>query len=178
MFMRTRLASVVLAGLLLLQASAAEPTTEEYHVKGAFLLNFVNFVAWPNGAFKSPGDAIAICVLGTNPFTSALDVAAQKMTADNRAVTVRQIPDPQQAHQCQIVFVSVSERKRSRAVLEAVQGESVLTVGESEGFVASGGVIEFRVEESRVKMEINAAAAKKAGLNISSRLLNLAQARR
>ncbi len=60
-------------------------------------------------------------------------------------------------------------------LLEAVQGASVLTVGESEGFIASGGVIEFRVEESKVRMEISEAAAKRAGLHISAKLLSLAQ---
>ena len=97
------------------------------------------------------------------------------MVVEKRTVAVRQITDPRQARQCQIVFVSVSERKRARAVLEAVQGASVLTVGESEGFIAGGGVIEFRVEESKVRMEISAAAGKLAGLHISAKLLSLSQ---
>jgi hypothetical protein len=62
-----------------------------------------------------------------------------------------------------------------RAVLDAVQGGSVLTVGESEGFIAGGGVIEFRLEENKVRMEISVAAAKRAGLHISAKLLSLAQ---
>jgi hypothetical protein len=157
------------------RALAADPAAEEYQVKGAFLLNFAKFVEWPEQAFKGPGDAITICVLGANPFTPALDLAARQVMVEDRAVTVRQIPDPQQARQCQIVFVSVSERKRARALLEAVKGKSVLTVGESEGFISSGGVIEFRVEESRVRMEISAEAAKSAGLHISAKLLSLAQ---
>jgi hypothetical protein len=76
------------------------------------------------------------------------------------------------------VFVSLSERKRAHAVLQAAEGGSVLTVGESEGFAAGGGMIEFSVEESKVRMEINAAAAKRAGLHISAKLLSLAQAGR
>ena len=62
-----------------------------------------------------------------------------------------------------------------RAVVEAVQADSVLTVGESESFVAAGGVIEFRLEDNGVGMEINAVAAKRAGLRISAKLLSLAQ---
>jgi len=69
----------------------------------------------------------------------------------------------------------VAERKRARAVLEALQGVSVLTVGESEGFIASGGIIEFRLEEGKVRMEISEAAAKRAGLHISAKLLSLSQ---
>jgi len=51
----------------------------------------------------------------------------------------------------------------------------VLTVGESEGFIAAGGIVEFRLEESKVRMDIGEAAAKRAGLRISSKLLSLAQ---
>ena len=172
--MRCKFAFLILSAVLI-QASAADSPAEEYRVKAAFLLNFANFVEWPSQAFHGPGDAISICVLGANPFSPEMDAAARKMVAENRLVTVRQIADYQQARECQIVFVGLSERKRVHALLEAVQDDSVLTVGESEGFVASGGVIEFKVEESRVKMEISAAAAKRAKLTISSRLLNLVQ---
>jgi hypothetical protein len=160
----------------LVQAWAAEPPAEEYRVKGAFLLNFAKFVEWPAEAFHGPSDAIAICVLGANPLTSALEQAAGQVVVEKRTVVVRQIADPHQGRECQIIFVSVSERKRVRAVMEAVQGASVLTVGESEGFIANGGVIEFRVEESKLRMEISASAGKLAGLRISAKLLSLSQA--
>ena len=145
-------------------------------MKGAFLLNFVKFVEWPVQAYKSPADPIAICLLGANPFGPGLAQAAHGTVVEKRNVEVRQIADPQQAHGCQIVFVGASERKRVRAVMEATKGASVLTVGESEGFIAGGGVIQFWVEESKVKMEISAEAAKRAGLHISAKLLNLSQA--
>jgi len=48
-------------------------------------------------------------------------------------------------------------------------------VGESEGFLSGGGVIEFRVDENKVKIEISADAAKRAGLRISAKLMSLSQ---
>jgi hypothetical protein len=168
---QAKLAFVFLVGALGIKSEQAE----EYHVKGAYLLNFAKFVEWPAEAYKGPADPIAICILGANPFGPELAQAAQEAVVDKRGVTVRQIQEAQQARQCHIVFVGASERKRFRAVLEAARGASVLTVGESEGFVAGGGVIEFRVEESKVKMEISADAAKRAGLHISAKLLSLSQ---
>jgi len=170
----TKLALVLLA---LSPALAADSAADEYRVKGAFLLNFAKFVEWPAQSFQGPKEPISICILGANPFTSALETAAREVVVENRTVTVRQIPDPLQARQCQIVFLSASERKRVHAVLDAVQGGSVLTVGESSGFLAGGGVIELKVEESKVKMEISMASAKRAGLHISAKLLSLAQIR-
>jgi hypothetical protein len=159
-------------------AGGAEPAVEEYQVKGAFLLNFTKFVDWPPQVFKGPGDPIAICVLGRTPFGPELNRAARETVVASRTVSVRQVSDGQQAGQCQIVFVGASERKRSRTWLEALKGKSVLTVGESEGFLASGGVINFKLEGERVRIEISTEAADRAGLHISAKLLSLAQSER
>jgi hypothetical protein len=51
-------------------------------------------------------------------------------------------------------------------------------VGESDGFLAAGGVVNFKLEGERVRIEINAAAADRVGLHISAKLLNLAQSER
>jgi hypothetical protein len=156
-------------------ACGAEPVAEEYQVKGAFLLNFTKFVDWPPQVFHGPGDPIAICILGENPFGPLLDRAARETVVANRTVSVRQVSDGQQASRCQIVFMGASERKRARALLEALRGKSVLTVGESEGFLANGGVVNFKLEGERVRIEISTAAADRAGLHISAKLLSLAQ---
>jgi hypothetical protein len=173
---RVYCAILLVFAAVLSQARAADSPNEEYRVKGAFLLNFAKFVEWPPQAFKNPSDPMSICILGANPFTPALEAAARQIVVDGHALTLQQIQEPQQAHQCQVVFVSVAEKKRARSLLEAVKGESVLTVGESDGFIAGGGVIEFRVEESKVRIDISETAAKRAGLRISAKLLSLAQA--
>ena len=173
--MNIRLALVLLVGAAL-PASPAEAAAEEYQVKGAFLVNFAKFFEWPAQSFKGPADPISICILGQNPFGPALDLAARETVVESRALTVHQVSDAHEARQCHIVFVSISERKRSRALLEAVKGESVLTVGESEGFLADGGVVNFRLEGDKVRFEINAKAAALAKLHISAKLLSLAQA--
>jgi hypothetical protein len=61
-------------------------------------------------------------------------------------------------------------------MLQAVQGASVLTVGESDSFIAGGGVIDFKLDGEKVRIEINTEAADRAKLRISAKLLSLAQA--
>jgi hypothetical protein len=172
--MLARLIVIVLIGAMDL-ICAAEPVVAEYEVKGAFLLNFTKFVDWPPQVFKGPGDPIAICVLGQSPFGPELDRAAREMVVADRTVSVRQVADGQHATQCQIVFVSAAERTRTRAFMEAVRGRNVLTVGESEGFLAAGGVINLKLDGGKVRIEISTAAAERAGLHISAKLLGLAQ---
>ncbi len=145
-------------------------------MKGAYLLNFAKFVDWPEQVFKGPSDPIVICVVGQNPFGPGLEKAARDTVVASRSVAVRVVSDMQQASQCQILFMSAVERKRSRTLLQAVQSGSVLTVGEWDGFIASGGVIGFKVDDEKVRIEINIAAADRAKLHISAKLLSLAQA--
>ena len=50
----------------------------------------------------------------------------------------------------------------------------ILTVGETEGFATQGGIVNFKVEGGRVRLEINIEAAERAKLRISSKVLSLA----
>jgi hypothetical protein len=74
-----------------------------------------------------------------------------------------------------IVFISDSERDRLPAILKSLEASPVLTVGEMDEFAERGGVIRFRVEQDRVRLDINVAAAERARLRISSQLLKLAR---
>ena len=154
---------------------AEPPVADEYPVKAAFLFNFAKFVEWPAAAFKGPEDPVAICVLGQNPFGTALEDVVRDKTVANRAFVVRGVLNTQQATTCQILFVSASERKRFRILLDELKGRSILTVGEGDDFTANGGIINFRLKDARVRIEIDAGAANRAGLHISSKLLSLAE---
>lgn len=172
--MLSRLMAIVLLGVAS-PAGFAEQAADEYAVKGAFLINFTKFVTWPPQVFKAPRDPIAICVLGENPFGPGLDRAARETVAGRRNLTVRQVADGPEASQCQIVFIGASERKRSRGWLDELRDASVLTVGESDSFLASGGIIDFALDGSKVRIEISTAAADRVGIQISAKLLSLAQ---
>ena len=51
----------------------------------------------------------------------------------------------------------------------------VLTVGEADRFARRGGMIGFFFEDNRVRLEVNRAAAERAGLRVSSKLLAVAR---
>ena len=124
---------------------------------------------------SGPEDPIAICVLGQNPFGGALEDVVRNKIVANRGFQVRDVANAQQASKCQIVFVTASERKRFRSLMEDLKGHSILTVGEADDFTASGGVINFKLKDARVRIEIDASAAERAKLHISSKLLSLAE---
>jgi hypothetical protein len=157
------------------QVRAEDPVADEYPVKAAFLFNFAKFVEWPADAFKGPDDPFAICVLGQNPFRGALEDVVRNKTVAERGFVVREVSNAQQASKCHIVFVTASERKRFHTLLAELKGHSILTVGEAEDFVANGGVINFKLKDARVRIEVDTGAAERAKLRISSKLLSLAE---
>jgi hypothetical protein len=169
-----RIVFILLMGVMW-RAHAGETGIEEYQVKAAFLFNFARFVEWPAQAFKSTNAPIEICLLGPNPFGSLLDKAVEGKAVGNRRFEVREVRDAPQANECHIVFVSAAGWTRSRAVLGDIKKCCVLTVGETGEFIAGGGMINLRLEDARVRVEINPDAAERAGLRISSKLLSLAE---
>jgi YfiR/HmsC-like len=169
---------LIAAGLVIVAGAwAEEPQLNEYQVKAAFLLNFANFVEWPQGTFAGTDDRFSVCVLGKNPFGQNLDVLAKRKTAEGRLFDVRQIPGVKESAGCQIVFVSSSERLRYRVIIEGLKS-GILTVGETDDFAEQGGAMELVVVEGKVQIKIDARAAKDRNLRVSSHLLSLAKSAR
>ncbi len=157
-----------------LTCQAAEEQVPEHQVKAAFLLNFTKFVEWPETAFGDGHSPIAICVLGEDPFGSALDQIVEGEVVEGRRVIVRRIKEPPVAKQCQVLFVSPVIKDVSQILTSG--GTGILTVGEgSDNFLREGGVISFVVENRHVRFDINQSAAETEGLKLSSRLLRVAR---
>src|SRR5437879_10455237 len=94
--------TLILAGLL--AAGALAQGFDEYRVKTAFLYNFVKFVEWPDDAFQSAKDPIAICMIGYDPQRRALEDLVRGKAIQGRAIVVRQVSNAEQAKICQVLF--------------------------------------------------------------------------
>ena len=156
------------------QAAAQSGSLREYEIKTAFIYNFVKFVDWPPTALPETSDTINLCVWGDEPFAVAFDSLKDKAVKGRRLV-VRHIEQPRDFEGCHVLFVGSSEEKRAQQAMQALQGRSVLTVGEMERFPQLGGIINFVVEKNRVRFEINVNSAERASLKLSSQLLSLAK---
>ena len=143
----------------------------EYKVKVAFLYNFTRFIDWPQ---ISPSSDFSVCILGLNPFGEELDAINGKPVKDRKVVT-RLIKNVRDIEGCDCLFVSDSEKQNLGDIFRAVGERNVLTVGDMKGFAEAGGVIQFVMQESKIRFFINLTGARRAGLKISSKLLELAK---
>ncbi|MGH8058533.1 MAG: YfiR family protein [Candidatus Entotheonellia bacterium] len=172
---RKLLGVMALLSLWAIVHAAELPAPSEYQIKAAFLYNFAKFVEWPSRALPESSASITLCVLGEDPFGADLDRTIEGKTINGRAPVTRRLKTLQGVDVCQILFISASERRRMGQILEALKDKSLLTIGETEPFARLGGVINFTMEQDKVRFEINVDAAERKGLKISSKLLKLAK---
>ncbi|MEI6414612.1 MAG: YfiR family protein [Pseudomonadota bacterium] len=142
----------------------------ENALKVAFIFNFVGFIEWP----AATGPALNLCVVGKDPFGTALDTLAGK-SVGTRTIQVMRLPGRQDVRRCQILFISPSEKNEVTSLLAALEGNSTLTASDTDGLVRQGVMIGLELEQKRVVFDVNLEAARRAGLSISSKLLRLAK---
>ncbi len=153
-----------------MEAQAAPPT--EYEVKAAFIHNIAKFVEWP-AAMPSSGRA-RLCLLGENPFGGALEALHGKQIGK---MSWEIVPAGASTNlkECRVLFIAASERGNLGSILESIGNSPVLTVGDTEGYAGHGVMVNFYLEENKVRFEINREAAARARLAMSSQLLKLAR---
>jgi hypothetical protein len=150
------------------------PALTEYQVKALFLLNFAKYVDWPVEAFAQETTPITIGIIGENKFGDDLKNAVAGKNIGGRTITIRQIEREEDWGKCNILFISASEKVHLAQILATVKTMPVLTVGESDQFVQQGGIINFLKKDGKVRLEIGLDAARQAKLQISSKLLGVA----
>jgi hypothetical protein len=156
------------------QVGQAQTSLSEYQVKALFLFNFAKYVEWPAEAFSGPSASITIGILGASPCAQHLKKAVEGKTISGRSIVVRQIEKTEDAGLCHILFISDLEKNRLGELLGHVRDRPVLTVGESEQFAQHGGVIGFVMKDGKVRLAIDLKAARQANLQVSSKLLSVA----
>jgi len=172
-----RLALVVclLLGVAARAADATKPFGE-YQVKAVFLYNFTKFVSWPTNVFNGANAPFVIGVLGADPFGPALDELVSAQSVGSHPISVRRLGRDEPIGGCQILFVARSERERLPDVFAAVKDRPILTVGDMPRFVELGGMFNLALSQRRVVIDvIDNAAARAVGLQVNSKLLDLAR---
>ncbi len=194
--------ALLAAALIVMGASVAvwadSASSREYQLKAAFLYNFMMFIDGHRFDPKSndketpdPNEPIVIGIIGVDPFGKVFGPLKDRRIRD-RLVVVRRFkgldgfadpngdvpPEHPQLNAikvCHVLFVCASERKHVRSHLDPIRELGILMVADMPGFLEAGGMINFVIDEKKVRFEINTAAAARARLQIRSRLLRLAK---
>jgi YfiR/HmsC-like len=192
------MAASLLTASLSATVRADSATDREYRLKAAFLYSFMMFVEGGRFQWKSddqepsdPNEHVQIGIIGHAPFGNAFEPLKNKKIK-NRAVTIKwfkglaelaetdgrrpqQHPQIEAIRQCHLLFICSSEKAHIDILLSPIRTLGMLTVADMPGFLEAGGMVNFVIEDKKVRFEINSAAAKRARLQIRAKLLRLAR---
>jgi hypothetical protein len=161
-----------LTGMLLVVSSAfykpTQTTEEEYSLKAAFLYRFTDYVDWGN---TNTSQDFTIAVLGESEIIAPLNEIAKNKKVKDKAMDIKQYNDINDIGACQVIFISKNYAGSIEAVISKIGDKPVLIIAEQNGACEKGACINFLVSENKLKFEINQKAVAKAGLRISSQLL-------
>lgn len=171
------LAAGALTGVRALDACFGTGTdgVDEYQLKAAFLAKFVRYVTWPAERMGADDAPLVVGVLGQDPFGGKLEAAFKSRKSDERPIVVRRFQTLEGLESAHVLFVPAGEAGRIAEILRQVKDAGQLLIGESGDFAARGGVINFYLDDDKLRFEINTESAKRQRLKVSSDLLKLAR---
>lgn len=137
----------------------------ESDLKAVFVIRLLDFVKR-----QDPPEHTKICLLGRSDTASAIKRLGA--TKDPDTFSVDELQPSDLGNVCNLLFISGGVRG---GVVTKNQYFGVLTVSDSEGFAAEGGMIQLLRKNNRIGLKINAATVEAAGIQLSSRLLGLAE---
>ena len=149
--------------------SGSGPTAQlEVAVKATYLYKLAPFIDWPAGNAAQP---FTICVVGSDPFGAILDQAVAGQAFGARPYLIARVDTIGAGSTCNVAYIGGSASQSVANALQAVHGRPVLTVTDAND---PSGIVDFAVQDGRVRFRIDQRAATENGLTISSKLLNLA----
>ncbi len=154
-----------------LPANSFAGNISEYTVKAAFIYNFARFTQWPDES-----DELLICVYGRDPFGDSIDTLSGKQVQD-RTIKVIKTKLIEEVKSCHIVFLNIipPERRLFAGALQAIKGSHVLTIADAKNVVDFGVMIGLKFDNDKIAFDVNHTIAKASDIEISAKLLRLAQ---
>ncbi|MBZ0089476.1 MAG: YfiR family protein [Thermoanaerobaculia bacterium] len=142
--------------------------------KALFLLELARFVAWPDRLLPTPDTPFVIGVLGDSSLRRVLERELAGKFVDSHPVRVVGFRNLDEVDPCPLLYVGDRKAQQMESVVEFLEGDTVLTIGERDDFLERGGVLRVIERPDRIAFEVNLATAARAGLALSSRLLAVA----
>ncbi len=144
-------------------------------VEAAFVYNFTQFVEWPADAFLTKDAPFVVAVVGEDPLGGGLERAMAGKMACGRPIVVKHFASADRIEGCQVVFVPAAQDAAAAGILAKAANHPVLTVGQTDAFMQTGGAIRLLVEDGRIKFQLDPDVVDAAKLKASAKLMKLAR---
>ncbi len=141
-------------------------------IQTAYIYNFAKFIKWPSDIKNR--DSFNVCIYGDADFEGKLNKLDQKPLGKKK-ISVSRVDTKEEIQNCQMLILpSVGDSKLAELTAWAKK-HHIVTISDTEGYANRGVMINFYLENKKVRFEINHQKAKNANINISSKLLRVAK---
>jgi hypothetical protein len=166
---------VCLTLIAAMPAAAADSAASEYAVKAAIVHKIAKFVTWPDSNAGPGGQTLSICLPELDPIGPAIEALSGEVV-HGRPIEVLKLNEVATSiTDCKILYLSRPSSAEYLSLIDRVADAPVLTIGDSEEFVNSGGIVSLEINKAQIQFAINVGASQRAGLKISAHLLQLAK---
>jgi hypothetical protein len=148
-------------------------SVDEYTLKAIWLGKFTHFIEWP--ANHSSNRYFTIGVFHSDPFKGKLESIYSNYLINNKPVKIKYIFSCDSIKYFDLLFIPKDNEKQLAQIIRIAHENSVLLIGDSDGYAEQGVHINFFTINEQVRFEINEFAMRKSELFISYRLLNIAK---
>jgi len=165
-------AAALLAGVILPWLTCASgQAVNESTAKIQFMHYVAQYAAWPEKVLSPHDKHFVLGVLGDNPFGDALESYFKGKSVKTRGLVIKFFKSVEEVKDCQMLFISSSEKGNFTQILNKLEDTSILTISDSDGFIQKFCLIfTFITERSEITgglgWDINLPALKKARLQI------------
>ena len=153
---------------------AAQVVATPEEIQAVYLQKFVGYVDWPPGVFPTATAPIVVGISGSDRMFDLVSGVAAGKTVQARPIMVRRLVKPEDSDDVHLVFVGKESwkdlpgwtaRSKEHPMVVATDAPQGVDRGATLGFVQTG---------QRIRFEASVAAAEKAGVKLSARLLAVA----
>ncbi len=166
---------IIIVLVTILNPLAAQPdSVDEYAAKAVLAFNFARYTDWPKSAIAASPDSLRVCVVGDDTLVRSFQGISGRRIGE-RSIQVTALRGRDRPSKCDLIFINSRDRSVIAHLFSDIRDLPILTIGEIPDFADYGGIINLYRSDNKIRFEVSLAAAERANLTISSRLLRLAR---
>lgn len=153
---------------------AAADRASEAEVRRAVVFNLLQFVEWPDGR-QPPNGEFRLCVVDDAGRDDVLAALHGRRLRERRIAVLRIGRDLGDLSRCETLFIGAGNPRLVAATAASDRRAPLLVIAEGDEALQHGATIGLSTSSGRMVFDVNLAAARSAGLVVSSKLLRLAR---
>ena len=142
----------------------------DYKFHSVYVYNFTKYIQWPTNNIN-----FTINILDNeHKVFESFKMMADAKSSENKKYVVNKFNNVSELTDCDILFIPSGSSNKAEEAINKFKDKHTLVITEKPGLITSGSSINFVIQDSKLKFEINKSALEKAGLKVSSQLMQMA----